>query len=652
MTAILSARSPMPSASSPSASSSSAPSPAAVKERELLRIVIVGHVDHGKSTLVGRLLHETGSLPDGKLEMLKAVSARRGMPFEWSFLLDALQTERDQGITVDTSQIRFKTDKRDYVLIDAPGHVEFLRNMVTGAAQADAAVLLVDAGEGVREQTRRHAFLLHLLGIRQVAVVVNKMDRVAFDQAVFDAIVNDVTSYLAGFGLRPTTVIPVSARDGDFISERTDRLPWYQGPTVIGALDAFTAPPSLADQPLRFPIQAVYKFDERRILAGRIESGRLRAGDEVVFEPTGVSARVKTIESWPGPAPDEVSAGQSVGITLDKEIFVTRGDIAAHGDQRPRAAKAITARIFWLDDEPLKAGDQVTVRLATAAAPGSVYAVASAVDPASLSTEGQAALSRNQVGEVEISLRRALPADPYHLNPLVGRIVVERDRRIVGGGIILSASSEGRAEVVKRGPVVAVDSAVTPAERIARNRHQGAVLWLTGLPASGKSTVSRALERRLFDLGGASVYLDGDTLRTGLNSDLGFSPAERSENIRRVAHLAAFLAKNGHVAIVALVSPTRADRAAAREIAGAQFHEVYVRASLEVCEGRDPKGHYARARRGEIAEFTGISAPYEEPEAPEIVVDSTGDLAVAVAGLEAYLREAGVLSPPDADSPI
>lgn len=644
--------SPASESSEPAAVSASAVPGAAARERELLRIVIVGHVDHGKSTLVGRLLHETGSLPDGKLEMLKAVSARRGMPFEWSFLLDALQTERDQGITVDTSQIRFKTAKRDYVLIDAPGHVEFLRNMVTGAAQADAAVLLVDAGEGVREQTRRHAFLLHLLGIRQVAVVVNKMDRVAFDRAVFAGIEEEVGAYLGGFGLRPTCVIPVSARDGDFISERTTRLPWYEGPTVIEALDAFTAPPTLADQPLRFPIQAVYKFDERRILAGRIESGRLSVGDELAFEPAGTTARIKSIEAWPGPAPDTVEAGQSVGITLDKDLFVTRGDMAAHADQRPRAARSLRIRLFWLDDAPLKAGDPVVVRLATAAAPGTVAAVASAVDPANLITEGQATLGRNHVGEVEVTLRRPLPADPYHLNALTGRIVVERDRRICGGGIILHAAREASAEEARRGPVVAVDSAVTPAERLTRFRHHGAVLWLTGLPAAGKSTVARAMERRLFDLGGSPVYLDGDTLRTGLNADLGFSPQERSENIRRVANMASFLARNGHIAIAALVSPTRADRARAREVCGAGFHEVFIRASLDVCESRDPKGHYARARRGEIANFTGISAPYEEPLTPEVVVDTTGDLAASVAALEAYLEEAGVLFPAEADSPI
>nr|WP_244644224.1 adenylyl-sulfate kinase [Azorhizobium oxalatiphilum] len=638
----------MPLSVSPASPLSPEASPA---ERELLRIVIVGHVDHGKSTLVGRILHETGALPDGKLEMIKAVSARRGMPFEWSFLLDALQTERDQGITVDTTQIRFKTDQRDYLLIDAPGHVEFLRNMITGAAQADAAVLLIDAAEGVREQTRRHAFLLHLLGLRQVIVAVNKMDRVDYDRAVFAKIEADVASYLDGFGLHPTFVVPLSARDGGFVKERAEGADWYSGPTILGALDKLTAPPGLGDLPLRFPVQAVYKFDERRIIAGRIESGRLSVGDELTFEPSGATARIRSLEAWPGPAPLSAGAGQSIGLTLDKDIFVARGDVAAHGKLRPRAARRLTARVFWLADAELKIGTPVTVRLATNSATGVVRSVASAVDPANLTTEGIAALGRNHVGEVDIALHRPLAADAYSINPILGRIVIEVDRKIAGGGIVLSAASEDKSPA-PRGEVVAVDSAVRPADRVARYRHGGAVLWLTGLPAAGKSTVARATEKRLFDLGGAPLFLDGDTLRTGLNGDLGFSPEERSENIRRVAEMATFLAKNGHIAIVALVSPARADRERARQIAGAYFHEVHIRAPLEVCEARDPKGHYARARKGEMANFTGISAPYEEPEQPEVVLDTTSDLTLCVSVLETYLSGAGVLSPADDDAGI
>src|SRR5215467_3090031 len=311
--------------------------PTILRSRPLVRIVIVGHVDHGKSTLIGRLLSETGSLPDGKLDELKAISARRGMPFEWSFLLDALQTERDQGITIDTSQIRFRTPTRDFVLIDAPGHTEFLRNMITGASEADAALLLVDAAEGVREQTLRHAYLLHLLGIRQVAVVINKMDRVSYDDSRFREIDAEITAHLRGFGLKPAAVIPISARHGDGVVERTTAIDWYQGPTVIEALDHFSPAPPATALPLRLPVQAVYKFDDRRIVAGRIQSGRITVGAEITIAPSGKRAIVRGIEAWPGngdAGPYEAGAGQSVGITLDRELFIARGDVIAHAKKR------------------------------------------------------------------------------------------------------------------------------------------------------------------------------------------------------------------------------------------------------------------------------------------------------------------------------
>ena len=338
--------------------------------RPQVRIVIVGHVDHGKSTLVGRLLHETGSLPEGKLEMLKAVSARRGMPFEWSFLLDALQTERDQGITIDTTQIRFRTRSRDVVLIDAPGHAEFLRNMITGASQADGAVLIIDALEGVRDQTRRHGYLLHLLGIRQVAVVVNKMDRVDFSADRFKEISEEITAHLTGLGVTPTAVIPISARDGDGVAAHTPRIAWYKGPTVVEALDALEPARPAEALPLRLPVQAIYKFDDRRIVAGRIESGSLVAGDEIVIMPAGKIARIKSVESWPlTPVSGRQTAGRSVGITLDRELFVERGDVIAHAGRRPRDTRRIRARVFWLHDKPLAKGDAILVRLGTRESP-------------------------------------------------------------------------------------------------------------------------------------------------------------------------------------------------------------------------------------------------------------------------------------------
>jgi bifunctional enzyme CysN/CysC len=610
--------------------------------RPQVRIVIVGHVDHGKSTLVGRLLHETGSLPEGKLEMLKAVSARRGMPFEWSFLLDALQTERDQGITIDTTQIRFRTNARYVVLIDAPGHAEFLRNMITGASQADGAVLIIDALEGVRDQTRRHGYLLHLLGIKQVVVVVNKMDRVDFSSQRFAEISEEISAHLIGLGVNPAAIIPISARDGDGVKIHTPRIGWCRGPTVVEALDALEPARPLEALPLRLPVQAIYKFDDRRIVAGRIESGSLATGDEIVIMPAGKIAKIKTVESWPvTPLAGRQGAGRSVGITLDRELFVERGDVIAHVGQSPSDTRRLRARIFWLHDKPLAVGAAILVRLGTREARAVVVAIDKAVDPGELSSVENAAIGRNHVGEIDISLAQPIAADAYANNPRLGRLVIELNGRIAGGGLVLSVDAARRAVPVD---IVPVESALRPDERSARYRHNGAVVWLTGLPGAGKSTLARALERRLFSRGGSPILLDGDTLRAGLNGDLGFSPEDRSENIRRIAEVATHLARNGHIAIVAAVSPSRDDRAAARRIADTAFREIYVATPAEVCEERDPKGHYAKARAGALKGFTGIGSDYQPPERSELVIDtSTRPLTEATDEIERMLADTGIL---------
>jgi bifunctional enzyme CysN/CysC len=610
--------------------------------RQQVRIVIVGHVDHGKSTLVGRLLHETGSLPEGKLEMLQAVSSRRGMPFEWSFLLDALQTERDQGITIDTTQIRFRTRSRDVVLIDAPGHAEFLRNMITGASQADGAVLIIDALEGVRDQTRRHGYLLHLLGVKQVAVVVNKMDRVEFSRERFQDISDEISSHLIGLGVTPSAVIPVSARDGDGVAERTPRVGWYKGPTVVEALDALEPARPLEQLALRLPVQAIYKFDDRRIVAGRIESGHLSAGDEIVIMPSAKIAKIKTVESWPlTPVRGRQSAGRSVGITLDRELFIERGDVIAHVDAAPRDTRRIRARIFWLHDKPLSAGASILVRLGTRESRATVVAIEKAVDPGELASRETKAIARNHVGEIDIALAQPFAADPYSDNPRTGRLVIEVNGRIAGGGLVLSVDAGQRAIPVD---IVPVESALRPDERSARYRHAGAVVWLTGLPGSGKSTLARALERRLFGQGGSPVLLDGDTLRAGLNGDLGFSPQDRAENIRRLAEVATHLARNGHIAIVAAVSPSAEDRAAARRTADTAFREVYVATPVEVCESRDPKGHYAKARAGGLNNFTGTGKDYQAPTHSELTIDtSTRAVSDATDEIERMLAKTGIL---------
>ena len=610
--------------------------------RPLVRIVIVGHVDHGKSTLVGRLLHETGSLPEGKLEMLKAVSARRGMPFEWSFLLDALQTERDQGITIDTTQISFRTRARDVVLIDAPGHAEFLRNMITGASQADGAVLIIDALEGVRDQTRRHGYLLHLLGIRQVAVVVNKMDRVDFSEARFKDISDEISAHLTGLGVTPTAVIPISARDGDGVAERTARIGWYKGPTVVEALDSLEPARPLAALPLRLPVQAIYKFDDRRIVAGRIESGSLKTGDEIVIMPAGKLARIKTVEGWPAtPVSAPQGAGRSVGITLDRELFIERGDVIGHVGSAPRDTRRIHARIFWLHDKPLTEGTSILVRIGTRESRARVVAIDKAVDPGELSSVETKTIGRNHVGEIDIALANPVAADPTTDNPRTGRLVIEVNGRIAGGGLVLSVDAGERAIPID---IVPVESALRPDERSARYRHAGAVLWLTGLPGSGKSTLALALERRLFGHGGSPILLDGDTMRAGLNSDLSFSRKDRSENIRRLAEVAAHLARNGHIAIVAAVSPSAEDRATARRLTDTAFREIYVATPAAVCESRDPKGHYAKARAGTLQSFTGIANDYEPPRDCELTIDtSVRSISDATDEIERMLAKTGIL---------
>lgn len=587
--------------------------------RDLLRIVIVGHVDHGKSTLVGRLLHDTGSLPDGKVEALAASARKRGMPFEWAFLMDAAQAERDQGVTIDTAQIWLKTPKRDVVIIDAPGHTEFLKNMVTGAAQADAAVLVVDAQEGVKEQTRRHAYLLSLLGLGQVVVAVNKMDLVGFDPARFAALEAEVRAHLSALGVTPRVVIPIAARAGLNVAGKDDEAstPWWTGGSLLAALEGLVPATAPSDKPLRLPIQDVYKFDERRIFAGRIEAGELRVGDALTFQPSGKTARVVRIESWPKPWPDgqAAGAGRSVGVTLDLPLFLERGEVAGPASTPPQAADRLKASVFWLGQTSLSIGETVSLKLGAAETTAVVERIEKVIDTSTLAEADSAVVLRGQAAQISFTLKRKLAVDSFAEQPRTGRFVLERGGTIVGGGLITAAEAITRY-------VIPAKSGVSFAERAKRNGHRGGVLWLTGLSGSGKSTIAAAVERALFDRGWSVARLDGDDLRLGLNRDLSFSTTDRSENIRRAAEVAALLARAGMVVITPLISPLRSDRAKAREIVGKHFQEVFVSTSLEVCESRDPKGLYAKARAGQIQEFTGISAPYEAPEAPDLLVDA------------------------------
>ena len=602
-------------------------------QREQMKIVIVGHVDHGKSSLIGRLFYETGSLEDGKYEAILASSEKRGMPFEWSFLLDALQAERDQGVTIDTTQIWFKTESRDYVIIDAPGHKEFLKNMISGAASADAAILLIDAKEGVQEQSKRHGYLLHLLGIRQIAVAVNKMDLVDYSSERFEEIKKEYTAYLNSVGVEPTVFIPISAREGDNIADTSSVMDWDNKTTILNALDGFTPTKPLTDLPLRFPVQDVYKFDERRILAGRIESGSLKVGDEVIFSPSNKISTITSLEQWPDDAensPTYASAGQSIGLTLQHPLFLERGEVMSHALDAPVLSNYFSANIVWLGDNPLQTGKRYKIKLGTAEYDADLRTIDRVLSTDDLSFGEAKTIERHGVGEVTFRLRGMAALDDHANNPRAGRFVIIEGYDVVGGGIItLDGIADQRVDsmVRKSQNITKVEQQVSLPQRVAMNGHLPAILWFTGLSGSGKSTLAQALQEKCFAKGYQVMVLDGDNVRHGLNRDLGFSAEDRSENIRRVGEVAALFAKAGFIVITAFISPYIEDRRRARNAAPEHFHTVYVEADVETCESRDVKGLYAKARAGEIKNFTGIDDPFEAPEHSDLIL-KTAELSI------------------------
>ena len=413
--------------------------------RPKMNIVIVGHVDHGKSTLVGRLLYDTGSLPEGRYDSIARVCEDTGKEFEFAFLLDALEEERDQGITIDTAQVYFHTEARDYVIIDAPGHKEFLKNMVTGAASADAAVLLIDAEEGVQEQSRRHGYLLKLLGIKQVVVVINKMDLVDYSREVFESVKTEYLKFLTQLDVVPQFVIPVSARDGVNLATHSEiTSEWYDGPTVLESLDLFTAKVSKESQPLRFPVQDVYKFDKRRIIAGRIESGVIRVGDRIKFSPSGHQAVVNTIERWSSPERDYAMPGESIGITLTEQLFIERGDIISHVENAPVTSSTIIANLFWLGHRHLKAGRSYTLKLATQEVECTVSSIVNVIDTSNLASAGDVAteVAKNEVATVAFEMKKPIGLDSFTEIVETGRFVIVDEHDVAGGGIIPKAQLE------------------------------------------------------------------------------------------------------------------------------------------------------------------------------------------------------------------
>ena len=592
--------------------------------------VVVGHVDHGKSTLVGRLLAETGALPDTALERVRRICEEQHKPFEYAFLLDALEEEQAQGVTIDVTRARFSWRGRDYLFIDAPGHREFIRNMITGAAHADAALLLIDAVDGVQEQSRRHAYLASFLGVRSILVLVNKMDLVAYSAERFHTIAADYRTFLESIDVSPMAIVPVAARTGDNLMGRSASLGWWDGPSVADALATVSGRPLPAVKVLRLPVQAVLKFDDRRIVVGRIESGGLNVGDEVQVWPSGQRTRLRSIETWPETTPATGAGdGESVGVILDDQLFVQRGDVLTHPATAPLMSSVVRANVLWMARQPLQAGQRYRLRLATQERDVVVISIARGLDTASMEMyEGRDRISQNDVGEVILRSGRPVVFDTASELGRTGRFVLQDGCDIVGGGIILDDEELYRRpygpDLPRSEQIGSVAASVTGEERAHAYGHRAHVVWLTGMPGAGKSTLARGLERRLFREGVKTFVIDGEQLRFGLSVDLRFTDADRSEQARRAAEVAHLFQRAGLVVIVALVSPFDADRRYARTLIGPDhFTLVHLRAALQVLRQRERHGLYATADRNPSVLVPGLNAPYEPPEGEHLSFDTS-----------------------------
>ncbi|MGH8798844.1 MAG: GTP-binding protein, partial [Casimicrobiaceae bacterium] len=475
-----------------------------------LSLVLAGHVDHGKSSLLGRLLHELDLLPAGKAEELAAMSAKRGVPLEWSFALDGFQAERDQAITLDTTRVRLRTPRREFIVIDAPGHKELLKNMIGGASAASAALLVLDVQAGSEEQTLRHAYLLKLLGVRTLVVAINKMDLVGYAEAAFAGRAREVAAALARIGIEPQAIVPVSARDGANLRERGAMPGWYRGPSLLAALEALPAPTPGHALPLRMAVQDVYRHGEQRVLAGRVASGRLAPGDELVFSPSGRTARVARLLAWPGAAPEAFDAGDNAAVVLDRPLVLERGDTASHREHAPKLTAVFDAEIFWLAATPLVPGRELTMQLGPRSAAVRVQAIRHRIDVATLAAELATAIAAGEIANVTLRAHELIAIDDFAAMPASGRFVLRDGYVTVGGGIAdASGYPDHRAMPEGSRNLTPMHHQVTETERAARLGHAGAVVWLTGLSAAGKSTLAMALERRLFDAGYAAYVLDG-----------------------------------------------------------------------------------------------------------------------------------------------
>jgi bifunctional enzyme CysN/CysC len=581
----------------------------------VLRVLTCGSVDDGKSTLIGRLLFECGTIPDDTMAALERDSKRFGTvdgTTDYALLVDGLEAEREQGVTIDVAYRFFETPARRFILADTPGHQQYTRNMATGASTADLAILLIDARKGILPQTRRHAAIASLLGIRQVVLAINKMDLVGFEESVYASIRHDFRALLGKLEFDRIIPIPICARDGDNVTAPGVRMPWYAGPSLLRSLEA-ADPRTIQAGPFRMPVQYVNRPDHTfRGYAGTIVTGQVRPGDRLVNAAARTEATVTRIVSMDGDLA-EAGAGDPVTLVLDREIDISRGDVLAAGPA-PIAADGLDSWVVWMDETPLFRGRAYLLMLGTCTVVATVTGISTRLDMETLEEVSVRELALNEIGRVSISLAHPVVCEPYHTSrELGGFILIDRlSRGTVGAGMVTATRSRNADIVWHR-----LD--VDKANRSLQKAQKPAVLWFTGLSGAGKSTIANEVEKRLHALGHHTMILDGDNVRHGLNRDLGFSEADRVENIRRIAEVSRLFVEAGLIVIVSFISPYRAERMLARDrVSEGEFLEIFVDTPIEECRRRDPKGLYLKADRGQIQNFTGVDAPYEEPLDPEI----------------------------------
>jgi bifunctional enzyme CysN/CysC len=615
----------------------------AQERKTLLRFLTCGSVDDGKSTLIGRLLYDTKLLFEDTLASLEKDSKKFGTDgdnIDFALLVDGLEAEREQGITIDVAYRFFATDKRKFIVADTPGHEQYTRNMATGASNSDLAVILIDARKGVLVQSRRHAYIASLLGIRHVVLAVNKIDLVDYSQKVFDDIVADFRAFSAKLGFASEVAIPLSARYGINVMAKSPETPWYKGPSLLEHLETVDVDAALADKPFRLPVQWVNRPNlDFRGFSGTIAGGKVKPGDTVVVAKSGKTSTVTRIVTQDGDLPEAV-AGDAITLTLADEVDISRGDVLAAPDARPAVSSQFAAHLLWMAEEELLPGRQYLMKIGTATVPVSMSELKHKVDVNTLAQQAGKTLALNEVGYGNFALAQPLAFDPYRENRDTGGfILIDRFTNATVAAGMVDFSLMRATNVHWQ----ALD--VNKNARAAMKGQKPVILWFTGLSGSGKSTIANLVEKKLAAEGKHTYLLDGDNVRHGLNRDLGFTDADRVENIRRVGEVAKLFVDSGTIVLTAFISPFRSERRMVRELVGTyEFIEVFIDTPIEICMQRDPKGLYEKAKAGKIKNFTGIDSPYETPEAAELVIHTAlGEPEAHAQRIVDYLRDKGYL---------